>query len=190
MEQQPRKRFKDLTVEEKRQYQREAKQRARAKQKAARYTPTANEASASFAANHPERVKELDEYAKDFAAKVSGELSQPGTIDEQVIDRVARCLLGLKRGWVQEVTSPDGELVSGMCFADASGDMVESANRYNLKQSPTFAALYCELLTLIDRRYGGQPSKDAAIIRAELTGTYVLPPPPERQSGMSSNQRV
>ena len=97
-----------------------------------------------------------------------------------VVDRVARCLLGLKRGWVQEVTQPDGDLISGSYFADVSGDIVESAHWHGLKESPAFVEPYTELLKLVgSRRYGNQPTEDAAIVKAELAGTYVLPPLPE-----------
>jgi hypothetical protein len=178
------KRIADLSPEEQekvRAYNRAQKAMSRAKQKAMRYVPTASEAFDSYAANHPDRVKELDVYVKDFAAKVSKELCRElGSIEEEcVIDRVARCVLGLKRGWVDEVMEPFGEIVSGKYFADVSGDMVESANRHGLKQSSTFAATYRELLEMLDKRYGYERTEDAAIIRAELAGTYALPPLPE-----------
>ena len=114
---------------------------------------------------------------KDFTTKVSVELGRElrNVGEEFVIDRVARCLLGLKRGWVQVVTQPDGDLVSGSYFADVSGDIVESAHWHGLKESPAFVELYTELLKLVDRRYGNQPTEDAAIVKAELAGTY-LPP--------------
>ena len=62
------KRIADLSPEEQekvRAYNRAQKAMSRAKQKAARYVPTANEAADSFAADHPERAKELDQYVKD-----------------------------------------------------------------------------------------------------------------------------
>jgi hypothetical protein len=178
------KRIAELSPEEQdkvRAYNRDQKAKSRAAQKAARHVPTAHEAADSYGANHPDRVKELDVYVNDFASKLSKELGRKfGTEEEFVIDRVARCLLGLKRGWVQKVTQPDGELVSGAYFGDSAAPMIESAHRYNLKQSPTLAAMCRELLEIVDKRYG--QSADAAIIRAELAGTYTLPllePKPE-----------
>jgi hypothetical protein len=178
------KRIADLPPEDRekvRAYNRELKAKSRAKQKAVRHVPTADEAADNFAADHFERLKELDQYVKDFAAKVSKELDRAsrGIDEEYVIDRVVRCLIGLKNGWVQEVTQPDGEIVSGAYFADACGDMVQSANRHGLKQSPAFLELYTDLLILVDRRYGHQQTEDAAIVKAELAGRYELPPLPE-----------
>ena len=125
------KRIADLSPEEQervRKYNREQKQKSRANQKAQVYIPTADEAADSFAADHPERVKDLDAYVKEFTANVTEELGrglgQPqidpsGNVigfdhdEDFTVDRVARCLLGLKHGWVQRVREPDGELVSG-----------------------------------------------------------------------------
>src|ERR1700674_798836 len=191
------KKISELSPEEQvqlRAYNREQKQKSRANQKAALYVPTADEAADRFAIDFPEREKELSAYAKQFSNKVAEELGRKfggpqkdplGNVvrwdhdEEFTVDRVARCLLGLKKNWVQEVRDPDGELVSGLYFADASGTIVESAHHHNLNQSQTFSQLYTEFLGILDRRYGRQQTKDAAIIRAELAGTYVLPPLPE-----------
>jgi hypothetical protein len=177
-----------------RAYNREQKAKSRAAQKVACHDPTVREAADSFAADHPERARELDAFVKHFAANVTEDLGrQLGSFhkdstghvvgwnhdEEFTVDRVARILLGLKKAWVQEVQSPDGELVSGMYFADVSGSLVESVHRHGLKKSPTFAAMYRELLEMLDKRYGRQPTHDAAIVKAELAGEYVLPPLPE-----------
>jgi hypothetical protein len=181
------KRIADLPPEEQekvRAYNRAQKAKSRAAQKAARYVPTADEAADSFAADHPERVKDLDAYVKEFTANVTAELGrglgQPqidpsGNVigfdhdEEFTVERVARCLLGLKHGWVQRVREPDGELVSGRYFADASGIIVESANRHGLTNSRSFNLLYRELLGILDQRYGHQQTEDSAVVRAELT---------------------
>ena len=183
--------------EAKRAYDREKKRQSRAAKRESErraQTPTADEAAACFATDHPERVKELDVYVKGFAAKVTEELGRglggPKKVpsgyvvgwnheEEFTVDRVARVLLGLKKGWIQNTQRPDGELVSGAYFADVSGDTVEFANRYGLKKSPTFAAMYRELLEIVDKRYGGQPTPDAAIVKTELAGRYELRPLPE-----------
>jgi hypothetical protein len=188
------KKISELSPEEQvklRAYNREQKQKSRSNQKAALYVPTADEAADAFAIDFPEREKELSAYAKQFSNKVAEELGRDlgspqkdplGNVlgrdhdEEFTVDRVARCLLGLKKNWVQEVRDPDGELVAGRYFADSSGSMVESAHRYNLKQSQTFSQLYTELLGILDKRYGRQQTKDAAIIREELAEMYVLPP--------------
>jgi hypothetical protein len=184
------KRIADLSPEEQdkvRAYNREQKAKSRAAQKAARHVPTADEAADSFATDHPERAKELDQYVKDFAVKVSEELGRSlGTTqrdptgnvigfdhdEEFTVDRVARCLIGLKNNCVQEVRNPDGELVAGLYFADSAASMIESANRHRLKNSPTFNTAYFELLMILDERYGREQTVDAATVRAELAGTY------------------
>lgn len=172
---------------ERREYDREHKAKSRAKKKAlvkAAEILTANEASALFAEQYPERVQELDQYMEDFAAKVSEELGRefgfqtptgPNHDEEFTVDRVARILVGLKKNWTQKVrvNGELAELVSGFYFADTCGDLVEISNRYGLKASATFAGMYRELLEMLDRRYGRQPTK------AELDGTYILPPLPE-----------
>jgi hypothetical protein len=181
----------DMTPEQaerKRAYDREAKQRSRAAKKEAEriaQIPTADQAAESFRAEHPERVKELDAYVQEFGSKVSEELGRllETTAEDFVIDRVARCLLGLKRGWLQRVQigAVVGELAGGMYCADACGDMVEDANRFGLRKSPTFDSAYIELLELVVKRYGKfiPISPDIQIARSELTGEYKLPEPPE-----------
>jgi hypothetical protein len=176
-------------IEAKRKYDREAKQRSRAKQKAARPIPTYDEATAGFAADFPQRAQELDEFVKDFVARVETELGRKLDSNQEyphvwdgdegyTVDRVARIVHGLRKGWIQKLRDGD-EIVSGAYFADVSGSVVESVNHHGLKQSPTFAARYQEFLEMLNRRYGRQPTPDAAVVRAELSGTYTLPPQPE-----------
>ena len=191
------KRIADLPPEEQervRKYNREQKQKSRAKQKADAYIPTADEAADAFSIDFPEREKELSAYVKLFSNKVVEELGRElgapqkdrlGNVvgwdhdEEFTVDRVARCLLGLKNNWIQKVRCPEGELVAGSYFADSSGGIVESAHRHGLKNSETFRLLYRELLEILDKRYGSQQTQDATTIRGELAGTYALPPVPE-----------
>jgi hypothetical protein len=188
------KRIADLSPEEQervRKYNREQKQKSRANQKAALYVPTPDEAAVAFAIDFPEREMELSAYVNQFSNKVVEELGRKlgspkkdpsGNVvgwdhdEEFTVDRVARCLLALKKNWIQKVRHPEGDMVAGSYFADSFGSVVESAHRHNLKQSQTFSQLYTEILGILEKRYGYQQTKDAAIIRAELAGTYVLPP--------------
>ena len=174
----------------KRKYDREQKATNRAAKKEAEKRAqilTADEAAESFAAEHPERVKQLDQYVKEFAAAVSKELGRPfDSIAEQyVTDRVCRSLVGLQRGWIAKCQSPGGdpatgELIAGSYFSDVCSDMIEDAHRYGLRQSPSFDSAYLELLELVVKRYGKVPvSFDVQIAKAELAGTYTLPEPPE-----------
>jgi hypothetical protein len=190
---QMKKKISELSPEEQeklRTYNREQKQKSRAKQKAALYVPTADEAADAFAIDFPEREKELSAYIKQFSNKVVEELGRTlgspqkdrlGNVvgwdndEEFTADRVARCLLGLKKNWVQKVRDPEGELVAGSYFADSFGSVVESVHRHGLKNSETFRLLYRELLEMLARRYGSQQTGDVAIIRAELAGEYPTP---------------
>ena len=183
------KRISELPLEEQeriRKYNREQKQKSREKQKTESYNPSADEWTDSFAIDFPERAKELRAYAKAFAAKVmeelggrklgcaqkdlSGNVTGWDNDEEFTVNRVAWLSLSLKNNWIQKVQ--EGELFGGLYFADCSGSMVESANRHSLKNSPTFNTAYIELLKMLDKRYGCEQTKDAAIIQAELAGTY------------------
>src|ERR1700680_4668610 len=137
---------------------------------------------------------ELNAYVNQFSNKVVEELGRKlgspkkdpsGNVvgwdhdEEFTVDRVARCLLALKKNWIQKVRHPEGDMVAGSYFADSFGSVVESAHRRGLRKSQSFNLLYRGLLEILDKRYGSQQTQDAAIIRAELAGTYVLPALPE-----------
>jgi hypothetical protein len=187
------KKITDLTPEEReaqRDKWREEKRHERQEKHRAAYIPTAEEWADEFAAT--ERAKTLDAYVKQFSSKVVEELGRElggphkdsmGNVvgydydEEFTVDRVARTLLGLKKNWVHEVRSPDGEMVAGLYFADSFGGVVESAHRHGLKQSPVFAASFRDLLEMLNKRYGSQHTDDATAVRAELAGTYVYVPP-------------
>lgn len=196
----------ELSPEERRKYNADAQQRSRDRKKQERLrcvTRRADQASDEFVSNFPERVLELDANVEQLALKVSKERGQPLEEYEElrVIDRVSRCLLGLKRGWVQEVTHPEGMLVSGMYFADTCAEMIESANRLGLRDSPSFDSAYLEVLSLVVMRFGKQVPvpEDVQIAKSELDGTYELPKPtlkptplplPEPQSPLPSIERM
>ena len=74
---------------------------------------------------------------------------------------------------------PQGEIISGMYFADNTAGIIESVHYYHLKQSPTFTKYYLELLGMLNKRYGRTGSDDSRVTKAELDGTYVLPPSPK-----------
>src|SRR5258706_10721363 len=123
------KRIADMSPEEQetvRSYNRAQKQKSRENQKTARYIPAADEVFDAFPVEFPEREKELDVYVKQFSNKVVEELGRGlggprkgplgnavgWDLDEEfTVDRVARILLGLKKGWVQNVENPEGEVV-------------------------------------------------------------------------------
>jgi hypothetical protein len=177
----PKKGLKLMTPEERRAYNAQMKARSRERKKLAVYVFTADEWRDEFRKQHPALQTELDEYAKQFAETVLSELqiNSSHAIDA-CLDQVARTLLGLKSGWVRDVQAPAGELVSGAYFGDALGELiVGDTHRNGLERSQTFSAAYRELLKILDKEYGHENSKDALAIKAELNGTYSLPPEPE-----------
>jgi hypothetical protein len=175
----------ELTPEEQdkiRAYNRENKRKSREAQKAAQ-TPSAEEWTWNFADNFSEQYKELNAYVTQMEEKVAEELGRGlGSYDETyTVDRVARTLFSLKKNsdpWVREVHSPNGTVVGGLYFPEALGsDLIASAHRLGLKKSPTFAALYLDLLRILDKKFGHQRTGDAfevrcaADIKTELAGT-------------------
>lgn len=191
------KKISDMTPEEQavqRALWRESQAERREEIRKATNIPTADESRDEFAAT--EHHKTLNVYVRQLLAKVEEELGHrvrsvrvitgPGPYDyfdddgEYTVDRVARTLLGLKKNWVQEVRSPDGERIAGSYFIDGCSfatNVIESVHRHGLKQSPIFAASFHELLELLHKRYSRQRDQQIGIVRAELAGTYVYEPP-------------
>jgi hypothetical protein len=193
---QMKKKISELTPEEQgkiRAYNRENKRKSREKERAAQ-TLSAEEWTWNFADNFPEQHKELNAYVRQIEEKVVEELGRGlGTCAETyTVDRVARTLFSLKRNsdpWVRQVHSPNGIIVGGSYFPEALGsDLISSAHKLGLKKSPTFTALYIELLRILDKKFGHIRTGDAfelgcaADIKAELAGTYVLPAPPSGET--------
>lgn len=180
------KKISELTPEEQeniRAYNRENKRKSREKQRAAQ-TPSAEEWTGNFAGNFPEQDKELNAYVRQIKEKVVEELGRGlGSYAEtDTVDQVARTLFSLKKNsdpWVRQVHSPNGIIVGGLYFPEALGSgLVSSAHKLGLKKSPTFTALYLELLRILDNKFGHIRVGDAyelgcvADIKAELAGTY------------------
>lgn len=155
-----------------RAYNREHKKKSRAKAKAAQ-TPSADEASDQFP---EEQTQLLREHVSDVLKQIKLELGlenfgayQDNQNAEHAIDAVVWTLFSLKKNWIREVHSPDGLLAGGSYFPDALGAViVESAHRYGLTKSQSFATHYRELLRILDKRFGGDETKDSRAIKAEL----------------------
>jgi hypothetical protein len=173
---QSRKKLSEMTVEERRTYNAQMKQRSRQRQRQRTVTPTADEWADEFRKQHPGQATESDQYANEFAKSVLSELQIKSSYAiDACLDQVTRTSLGLKRNWVRDVQAPNGEMVAGMYFADSLGEtIVRDAHVYGLEQSPTFSAAYRELLEILDKKYGHEQTKDARVIRQELLGEYML----------------
>jgi hypothetical protein len=180
------KKIAELPLEEQeriRQYNREQKQKSRAKQKA-ESTPTAGEWSWNWAENFPSQARELNAYEQEFSAKVYEELGRGqfhsyGSPEAETLSWVAvtsYCLRKNNSPWVREVLSPNGIKVGGLFYPDVLGsNLVANTYRFGLASSPTYAAVYRELLRTLDIRFGHEETEHARAIEAELAGTYVLP---------------
>ncbi len=176
----------DLTPEEQeaqREKWRVEKRQERAAEKASQKiaeTPSADEWVWNFADNFPGQDKDLDGYAKQIEEKVAEEIGRSlvSNGETYTLDRVARTLFSLKKNtnpWVREVHSPNGVIAGGLYFPEAFGsDLISSVNKFGLKKSPTFTALYQELLRILDKKFGVRPGdgaferRCAADIKAEL----------------------
>src|SRR6266436_3265302 len=170
--------------EEKRKYDREAKQRSRAKQKDERMR-----SMVPLARNYKipeEQQKELSQHSHAVTKTVAADLGLeklPGP-DAYVIDAVACVLFGLENNLTQIVYEPSGMLV-GDWFPDAAAsEAIEHVHRFpSLLQSRTFADLYSKFLQAVvkwSKKHEHYSTPEfIQELKAEIAGTYVLPPTPE-----------
>jgi hypothetical protein len=183
--------------EEKRKYNREQKRKSREKQKAA-YVPTADEWTESWDGSFSEEAREVREYVREIQRKVAEQIGYVSTFEthgwprekyaatfplghhpaEETVDFVARTIYAFRKDssvWVRQVS--EGIIVAGSHFPDVLGyEIVSETHRLNLDVSPTYSALYRELLSILDQRFGNNHDRNSAAIKQELTGTFVLDP--------------
>jgi hypothetical protein len=144
----------------------------------ARHLPTAEEWSEEF--SKTPQYKELRQYAEKFSNKVTEEIGQLTIGEGYAAELVAWTLLSLKKNWVRDVWEPYGEhFAGGKYFADAIGSVIVEAAHRSLDKSPTFTAVYKELLPILDNNFGHDNTEDSRDIKAEIAGKYVLPVPPQ-----------
>jgi hypothetical protein len=96
---------------------------------------------------------------------------------EETVYRVAQTLYAFRKDtpvWVRKVS--EGTITAGSCFPDVLGyDIVSATHRHSLEVSPTYSALYRELLSILDQLFGNNRDRDSAAIKQELAGKFVLP---------------
>src|SRR6267378_4187660 len=166
--------------EQKRQYDREAKQRSRAKEKAERLR-----SMVPLARNYKipeEQQKKLSQHSRDITKAVQADLNLeklPGT-DEYIVGAVACVLFGLEHQFTQIVHDPCGMLVGGWFPDAAASEAIEHVHRFpSLLQSTTFADLYSKFLQAVVKwsKKNEQCSTPEFIqeVQAEIAGEYVLP---------------
>ena len=170
--------------EEKRKYDREAKQRSRAKQKDERMR-----SMVPLARNYKipeEQQKKLSQYSQDITKAVQADLNLEklsGT-DEYIVDAVACVLFGLENNFTQIVYEPFGMLVGGWFPDAAASEAIEHVHRFpSLLQSRAFADLYSKFLQAVvkwSKKHEHYSTPEfIQEVQAEIGGTYVLRPLPE-----------
>ena len=170
--------------EQKRQYDREAKQRSRAKVRAEHMR-----CMIPLARNYKlpeEQQKKLSQYSRDITKAVQAELNLEKLLgtDEYIVDAVACVLLGLENNFTQTVSQPDGMLIGGWFPDAAASEAIQHVHRFpRLLQSTVFADLYSKFIksvakwTTKNEHYSER--EFVQDINREVAGTYVLRPLPE-----------
>src|SRR6267378_2317856 len=166
--------------EEKRKYDREAKQHQRAKEKTERMLriiPNARDYRMP-----EEQQNKLGQHThivtKTVAAELGVEkLSDP---DQYITAGVASVVFGLENQVTQIVYQPNGMLVGGWFPDAAASEAIEHVHRFpSLLQSTTFTDLYSKFLQAVVKwsKKNEQCSTHEFIqeIQAEIGGEYVLP---------------
>jgi len=172
--------------EEKRKYDREAKQHQRAKEKTERMLriiPNARDYRMP-----EEQQNKLGQHThivtKTVAAELGVEkLSDP---DQYIAAGVASVVFGLENQVTQIVYQPNGMLVGGWFPDAAASEAIEHVHRFpSLLQSRAFADLYSKFLQAVvkwSKKHEHYSTPEfIQEVQAELAGTYVLPPLPELQ---------
>jgi hypothetical protein len=146
---------------------------------------------------HPKQSAEVREFVRDAQRKIAEEIGYTPGFETHGWPRekyAARFPLGHHPGeettgyvlWTlyafRKDTSvfvrefPEGIVTAGN-FPDIIGlEIVSETHRLNLEVSPTYSALYRELLSILDQRFGNNRDRNSAAIKQELAGTFVLDP--------------
>jgi hypothetical protein len=145
---------------------------------------------------YPAQAAELREFEKEISRKIADEIGYISTFEafgwprekfadsfplghhpaEETVHRVAETLYALRKDtpvWVRKVA--EGIVVAGLYFPEMLGhEIVSATHKYNLEISPTYSAIYRELLGLLDARFGSNRDRNSAAIKQELAGKFVL----------------
>ncbi len=172
----------EMSLEQRREYNRNAKRHQRAKEEAERMLrmiPNLRD----YMMPEPQQ-KKLTEYSRGVEETIQAELGELSGQDTYIINGVADVAFGLENHVVQEVQNPSGILVGGhFCDAIAS-EAIEHVTRFpRLLQSIVFADLYTKFLNSVAKwtKKNEQYSDTEFVkdISREIAGSYVLPPLPE-----------
>jgi hypothetical protein len=179
MNMEQKKKIKDMTPEEKTEYnrlqKRESRERERQEQLAKRI-PNSRDYEMPKSQQH-----ELCSESRRIRELINTEVANLG--DAHIVDTVICVLFGFENNFTQKVVEPSGMLVGGY-FPDAvAHDAVEHAHRFpDILNSLTFKKLYDELLERVVKwdnqtHHAYSTPEFIRVANQELAGTYVLPTP-------------
>jgi hypothetical protein len=157
----------------------------------------AREWTGNWDSRYPEQAAEVRDYVRQIQRKIAEEIGYVQTFEtfgwprekyaaifplghhpaEETVHLVAETLYAFRKDtpvWVRKVS--EGIITAGSCFPDVLGyDIVSATHRHNLEVSPTYSAIYRELLGLLDQRFGNNLDRDSTAIKRELAGKFVAP---------------
>jgi len=149
-----------------------------------RLRENADEWADAWGERYPTQSAEVSGFVKGIGRKVLEEFTpnpqrhlyfRPFSVEETV-DYVARTLYAFRKDgdvWVRKTS--DGIIAAGSYFPDGLGWMiVTGTHENNLETSPTYSALYRELLLILDQRFGNNHDRNSEAIKQELAGKFVL----------------
>jgi hypothetical protein len=146
---------------------------------------------------YPAHTAELHTFEREISRKIADEIGYISTFEtagwsrekyaeafplghhpaEETVHRVAQTVFAFRKDtpvWVRQVS--EGIVTAGSCFPDFLGyEIVSATHRFNLEISPTYSAVYRELLGLLDARFGSNRDRNSTAIKQELAGKFVLP---------------
>src|ERR1700728_617346 len=145
----PRKSLKQMSPQERTEYQKLAKRKSRQKAKQERL---ASQIPAALDYELPQSQKDqLAENARQITVTIAAELPDKLSFeDEIVVEMMSDVMVAHERKWTKQVHSPSGFLYGNYHPDAAASEVIEHVHRFpNLLDSHTFSDLYQRFLTLV-----------------------------------------
>jgi len=173
-----RKKLKDMSEPERKQYNRERKAASRER---ACMTKTQNIRAEEY--TPPDTwTNALNEFVCETDRTIRAELGSISVRDEYIVALLAECSMGLDKGYTMTVNEPYGVKAGHYIVDAAASELIGYTHRFpKILESHTFANLYQNFLKTVHKlsRNSWFDPKFAQEIQAELDGTYTLPPAPQ-----------
>jgi hypothetical protein len=151
-----------------------------------RLRETSEEWADAWDGRYPKEAAEVRQFVRDTYSKVVEEFTPNPQRDsyfrpfsvEETVGYVARTLYAYRKDtpvWVRKWSGGD-VITAGSHFPDVVGwTIVTGTHENNLESSPTYSALYRELLPILDQQFGHNGDRSSIAVKEELTGKFVLP---------------